>query len=74
MPYFTDCNSFWSDITWNKKISRSKLLNTVRLFEPGTLIAMEACSTSYFWGRTFRTIGYSVRPAEAQKTAGDGKE
>ena len=48
-------------IAYNKKISRSKLLDCVRHFEPGTLIAMEACSTSHFWGRTFRTMGYNVR-------------
>lgn len=32
-------------ITWNKIISRSKLLDTIRLFEPGTLVAMESCAT-----------------------------
>jgi transposase len=46
---------------WNKKISRSKLLDTIRQFEPGTLIAMEACATSHFWGRTFASMGYCVR-------------
>jgi len=45
----------------NKKISRSKLLDTLRQFEPGALIAMEACSTLHFWGRTFRTMGNNVR-------------
>lgn len=53
-------------IAYNKKISRSKLLDCVRHFEPGTLIAMEACSTSHFWGRTFRTMGYNVRLIPAQ--------
>ncbi|KZQ70235.1 hypothetical protein A3N56_14675 [Klebsiella aerogenes] len=33
-------------VAWNRKISRQKLLDTLRQFEPGTLIAMEACSTS----------------------------
>lgn len=59
----------WMDdgyIAWNKKISRAKLQDTVRQFEPGTLIAIEACSTSHFWGRTFRTMGYSVRLIPAQ--------
>ncbi|HGP0309997.1 TPA: hypothetical protein ACS29Y_004021 [Raoultella planticola] len=28
-------------IVWNRKISRQKLLDTLRQFEPGTLIAME---------------------------------
>ncbi|GAA3900482.1 hypothetical protein GCM10022405_27330 [Gibbsiella dentisursi] len=53
-------------IAYNKKISRSKLLDIIRQFEPGTLIAMEACSTSHFWGRTFRTMGYNVRLIPAQ--------
>ncbi|WP_134707090.1 IS110 family transposase [Rahnella sp. CJA17(1/100)] len=53
-------------IAYNKKISRSKLLDCVRHFESGTLIAMEACSTSHFWGRTFRTMGYNVRLIPAQ--------
>lgn len=35
-------------VAWNRKISRQKLLDTLCQFEPGTLIAMEACSTSHF--------------------------
>lgn len=53
-------------VAWNIKISRTKLLDTLRQFEPGTLIAMKACSTSHFWGRTFRSMGYSVRLIPAQ--------
>ncbi|HCM7229017.1 TPA: IS110 family transposase [Klebsiella aerogenes] len=53
-------------VAWNKKISRSRLQDTVRQFEPGTLIAMEACSTSHFWGRTFSAMGYPVRLIPAQ--------
>lgn len=44
-------------VAWNKKISRPKFLDTLRQFEPGTLIAMEACSPpitgagpSVLWG------------------------
>ncbi|VUS49199.1 hypothetical protein SB6420_01585 [Klebsiella pasteurii] len=33
-------------VAWNKKISRSRLQDTVRQFEPGTIIAMEAYITS----------------------------
>lgn len=44
-----------------KKISRSKLLDTIRQFEPGTLVAIEACATSHFWGRTFASMGYCIR-------------
>lgn len=53
-----------------EKIPRQKLLDTLRQFEPGTLIAMEACSTSHFWGRTLNSLGYSVRliPAQHVKT------
>ncbi|UIN02557.1 IS110 family transposase [Yersinia ruckeri] len=53
-------------VAWNRKISRQKLLDTLRQFEPGTLIAMEACSTSHFWGRTLISMGYSVRLIPAQ--------
>lgn len=53
-------------VAWNRKISRQKLLDTLRQFEPGTLIAMEACSTSHFWGRTLNSMGYSVRLIPAQ--------
>lgn len=53
-------------IVWNRKISRQKLLDTLRQFELGTLVAMEACTTSHFWGRTFASIGYCVRLISAQ--------
>lgn len=53
-------------VAWNKKISRQKLLDILRQFEPGTLIAMEACSTSHFWGRTLSSMGYNVRLIPAQ--------
>ena len=53
-------------VTWNRKISRQKLLDTLRQFEPGTLIAMETCSTSHFWGRTLSSMRYSVRLIPAQ--------
>lgn len=53
-------------IAWNRKISRQKLLDTICQFEPGTVIAMEDCSTSHFWGRTFTSEGYSVKLIPAQ--------
>ncbi|WP_301280357.1 hypothetical protein [Yersinia frederiksenii] len=53
-------------VTWNGKISRQKLLDTLRQFELGTLIAMEACSTSHLWGRPLSSMGYSVRLIPAQ--------
>ncbi len=45
---------------------RQLQISEVRQFELGTLIAMEACSTSHFWGRTFSAMGYSVRLIPAQ--------
>ena len=48
-------------VAWNRKVSRSKLLDTVRQFPSDTLIAMEACATSYYWGRTFQSTGYAIR-------------
>lgn len=53
-------------VVWNKKIFRSNLLDTIRQFESGTLIAMEACAISPFWGRTFNAMGYSVKLIPAQ--------
>lgn len=49
-----------------QKISLSKLLDTIRQFEPGTLVAMEACATSHFGGRTFASMGYCVKLIPAQ--------
>lgn len=48
-------------VAWNRKISRQKLLHAMRQFPPQTLIAMEACSTSHFWGRTLISMGYNVK-------------
>ncbi len=53
-------------VAWNKKVTRQKLLDTLRQFEPGTMMAMEACSTSHFWGRTLSAMGFSVRLIPAQ--------
>lgn len=50
----------------NRKISRAKLLHTVRQLPPGTLIAMEACASSHHWARTFEAEGYQVRLLPAQ--------
>ncbi|OKO97739.1 IS110 family transposase [Xenorhabdus eapokensis] len=50
----------------NRKISRQKLLDTVRTFSPGTLIAMEACATSHYWGRTLQAMGFIIRLVPTQ--------
>ncbi len=49
------------NIAFNRKVSRAKLLDTIRQFPPGSMIAMEACATSHYWGRTFQSIGFQVR-------------
>ncbi|GGA95665.1 hypothetical protein GCM10007414_05620 [Agarivorans gilvus] len=38
----------------NRKVSRDKLLHEVRQFPPNTLIAMEACLSSNYWGEPFK--------------------
>ncbi|WP_340618444.1 IS110 family transposase [Xenorhabdus entomophaga] len=53
-------------VTSNRKISRQKLLDTVRTFPPGTLIAMEACATSHYWGRTLQAMGFVIRLVPTQ--------
>ncbi len=53
-------------VAWNRKISRQKLLDTLRQFDPGTIIAMEACPTSHYWGRPLSAMGFSVRLIPAQ--------
>ncbi|MDE9483830.1 IS110 family transposase, partial [Xenorhabdus bovienii] len=50
-----------NSIAWNKKVSRQKLLDTLRAFPPNTLIAMEACQGAHYWGRTLQAMGYAVR-------------
>lgn len=50
----------------NRKIPRAKLLDTIRQYPPGTLIAMEACGTAHHWGRTFQAMGYQVVLIPAQ--------
>ncbi len=49
------------NIASNRKVSRAKLLDTIRQFPPGSMIAMEACTTSHYWGRTFQSIGFSIK-------------
>ncbi len=48
-------------IAFNRKVSRAKLLDTVRQFPAGAIIAMEACATSNYWGRTFQSMGFLIR-------------
>ena len=44
----------------NRQVRRAQLLDTLRGFEP-CLVAMEACGSAHFWGRTLQTMGFTVR-------------
>lgn len=45
---------------FNRQVRRSQLLETV-IQHPGATVAMEACSGSNYWGRTFKAQGFDVR-------------
>lgn len=45
---------------FNKAIKRSRLPDFLAQY-PGVLIAMEACSSSHYWGRMLQERGYPVR-------------
>ncbi len=45
----------------NQKVRRNKLLDKVRQFPQGPLIAMEACGTSHYWGRKFKDLSFDVQ-------------
>ena len=47
-------------VTFNKKIARKNLLNTLRQFEP-TEVFMEACYTAHPWGRAIAELGHTVK-------------
>lgn len=46
-------------IAFNRKVSRAKLLDTIRQFPAGSIIAMEACATSHYWGVLFSQWAFS---------------
>ncbi|WP_028116867.1 IS110 family transposase [Ferrimonas senticii] len=50
----------------NRKVRRNKLLHEVRQLPEGTLIAMEACASSHYWARTFKSMGYKTALVPAQ--------
>lgn len=50
----------------NRKVTRNKLLHTIRQFPEKTLIAMEACGTAHHWARQFMTLGHDVILIPAQ--------
>ena len=44
---------------FNKKVTRSRLLETVMSLEPNRIV-MEACYSSNYWGREFQKLDRSV--------------
>ncbi|USD36567.1 IS110 family transposase [Ferrimonas sp. SCSIO 43195] len=53
-------------ILWNRKVKREKLLHTLRNFPAKTLVAMESCARSHYWGRRLEQAGYQVKLIPAQ--------
>jgi len=52
-------------VLFNRSIRRARLHSTIARLEP-TTIAMEACSSAHYWGRTFETVGHQVLLVPAQ--------
>ena len=44
---------------FNKKVNRSKLLDTLRNLEANQVV-MEACYSSNYWGREIEKLGFTV--------------
>ena len=47
-------------VLFRKKLSRPQFMKFMTA-QPGCLVAMEACSTSYYWARTLLDAGHDVR-------------
>src|SRR5690606_40485603 len=45
---------------FNKAVKRARLLEFLAQY-PGVTVAMEACSSSHYWGRTLQALGYPIR-------------
>ena len=52
-------------IEFNKTLRRSELA-AFMVQQPGTVVAMEACYSSHYWGRTFESMGHTVKLLPAQ--------
>lgn len=52
-------------VLFNRTVRRAQLHSTVARLEP-TTIAMEACSSAHYWGRTFAAMGHQVVLVPAQ--------
>lgn len=58
-------------MTANQKIEFNKMLRRAELAafmaqQPPTTVAMEACYSSHYWGRTFESMGHTVKLLPAQ--------
>src|SRR3984957_1450635 len=54
------CHGIDSDgVIFSRKVSRSKLIETIKELAPET-VAMEACASAHFWGRNFLADGHQV--------------
>ena len=55
-----------NNLVSNKKITRNKLLHTLRQYQP-TLLVMEACYSSNHWGRAIvEKLGHTVKSIPAR--------
>lgn len=52
-------------ILWRKKLNRNQL-KTFVINTPPTIVAVEACPGSQYWGRLFNDAGFSVKIIPAQ--------
>lgn len=48
------------EIVFRKKLSRKQFLVFMQS-HPTCIVAMEACATAHYWGRTLAAIGHEVR-------------
>lgn len=46
---------------FNKQVYREGLLREVMKAKPGSIVAMESCGSSHYWGRVFEGYGYKVK-------------
>ena len=52
-------------VLFNRSVRRAQFRSTIAKLEP-TTIAMEACSSAHYWGRTFEAMGHAVLLVPAQ--------
>jgi transposase len=52
-------------VLFNRSVRRAQIRSTIAKLDP-TSIAMEACSSAHYWGRTFEGMGHTVMLVPAQ--------